>query len=92
MIESTDYIEPEARAAAWAAMAREYAARGWPRHDIAYALCVDEPTVDQLLAAGGTTQSEDASTISTIRPAPGSGTVADNPGHAVNLVRETFVE
>ncbi len=52
MSDSTDYIEPAHRPAAWAAMARDYAARGWLRHDIAYALCVDEPTVDRLLAAG----------------------------------------
>ncbi|MCQ8833791.1 hypothetical protein [Streptomyces malaysiensis] len=56
MLESTDYIEPGDRPAAWMALAREYAARNWPRHEIAYALCVDEPTVDQLLADGGAAQ------------------------------------
>ncbi|WP_331732470.1 hypothetical protein [Streptomyces sp. NBC_00989] len=52
MSASTDYIEPAHRPATWAAMARDYAARGWLRHEIASALCVDEPTVDRLLAAG----------------------------------------
>ncbi|MEU9412217.1 hypothetical protein AB0E08_41895 [Streptomyces sp. NPDC048281] len=61
MLDSTDYVEPEDRPAAWADMAREYAARRWLRHEIAFALCVDEPTVDRLLAigeavAGGTTR------------------------------------
>ncbi|GHE34239.1 hypothetical protein [Streptomyces capitiformicae] len=58
MLESTDYIEPDDRPAAWMALAREYAARNWPRHEIAYALCVDEPTVDQLLADEGAAQPE----------------------------------
>lgn len=58
MCDSTDYIEPGDRPAAWVAMARGYAARNWPRHEIAYALCVDEPTVDRLLAAEGAAQQE----------------------------------
>jgi DNA-binding transcriptional regulator LsrR (DeoR family) len=58
MLDSTDYIEPGDRPAAWAALAREYAARNWTRDEIAYALCVDEPTVDRLLAAGGAAQQE----------------------------------
>lgn len=52
MSENTDYIEPAHRPRAWATMACDYAARGWLRHEIAYALCVDGPTVDRLLAAG----------------------------------------
>ncbi|WP_128380317.1 hypothetical protein [Streptomyces cavernae] len=58
MRDSTDYIEPGDRAAVWRALAREYAAQNWPRHEIAYALCVDEPTVDRLLAAEGAAQQE----------------------------------
>lgn len=50
MLDSHQYIEPEDRSAAWATMARQYVARGWRRDEIAYALCVDEPTVDRLLA------------------------------------------
>lgn len=58
MLDSTDYIEPGDRPAAWMALAREYAARNWTRRDIAYALCVDEPTLDRLLPAGGAAQQQ----------------------------------
>ncbi|MDX3672773.1 hypothetical protein [Streptomyces europaeiscabiei] len=44
------YVEPADRPAEWARMARELAAEGRSREDIAVQLCVDLPTVDQLLA------------------------------------------
>jgi hypothetical protein len=64
MLDSTDYIEPGDRPAAWITLACEYAARNWPRRDIAYALCVDEPTVDRLLAAGKAAQQEATAQVS----------------------------
>ncbi|MFR0367628.1 hypothetical protein [Streptomyces sp. MCC20] len=63
MLDDTSYIEPDDRPAAWMALAREYEARNWPRHEIAYALCVDEPTVDCLLAAEGAVQREAAAPV-----------------------------
>lgn len=63
VLDSHQYIEPEDRSAAWATMARQYVARGWPRDEIAYALCVDEPTVERLLAAGGAAQQEDTAHV-----------------------------
>ncbi|MEU5298030.1 hypothetical protein [Streptomyces umbrinus] len=74
MLDRTDYIDPADRPAAWAAMARECAARDWPRHGIANALCIDEPTVDRLLAAEGEAQPEAASRTDTACPASASET------------------
>jgi hypothetical protein len=48
-----DFVTPAERAATWAQMARDYQTQGLTRAEIAYALCVDEPTVDRLLPAGG---------------------------------------
>jgi hypothetical protein len=56
VLDSYDYIEPGDRPAAWAAMAHEYVAQRRPRDEIAYALCVDEPTLDRLLATGSQEQ------------------------------------
>ncbi|GGN46334.1 hypothetical protein [Streptomyces fuscichromogenes] len=67
MLDSTDYIEPADRPAAWATMAHEYAARDWPRPEIASALCVDEPTVDRLLAMGASAAGD--TTRPTLAPA-----------------------
>jgi hypothetical protein len=61
MLDSYDYIEPRDRPAAWAAMAHEYVAQGRPRDEIASALCIDEPTLDRLLASEPTGQPKRAS-------------------------------
>lgn len=47
---SCDYIEPEARPAAWSAMAADLHAQGHSHAQIAESLCVDEDTVWRLLA------------------------------------------
>ena len=49
-VNNLDYIEPGDRTDAWAAMAAELAGQELTHADIAYALCVDEPTVARLLA------------------------------------------
>ncbi|MFE0800107.1 hypothetical protein [Streptomyces sp. NPDC058812] len=49
----SEYIEPEDRAVAWAAMAAGLANDGRTPAQIAAALCVDESTVVRLLTASG---------------------------------------
>ena len=49
-----DYVQPADRSAEWASMAAEFARQGLTRSEIAYALCVDEPTAARLLELAGT--------------------------------------
>jgi hypothetical protein len=48
--QSTEYVEPADRPAAWARMATDLAAEGRSTADIADALWVDVPTAEALLA------------------------------------------
>lgn len=44
-----DYVDPAARPAEWARMARELTASGYSEDQVAEALAVDEATVERLL-------------------------------------------